>query len=269
MNAVPPAVVPFPVLLWNAVLGCSLIAAAPLRTAAAEPGKEAPAKKDSAKLSDSGERPREQIGEVLAQPVYRDEIGAGEGMRLHSELHRLFSAPVLRKYRQAHRAEIEPTEKEIEAATAYFDQEHQKRMEQEGPEFRARLKAVEKKLAVPGLTKEDQQKLETEKQVLESRLKPPGRFFARFVLSNWKFQRHLYDRYGGGRILWQQAGIEAFDATRQWLEAHEKKGDFKISDPALRSSFYEYWTTMKHPGGGPIDDKERIRAEFLEPEWAP
>jgi hypothetical protein len=36
----------------------------------------------------------------------------------------------------------------------------------------------------------------------------------------------------------------------------------------LRSTFYEYWTTMKH-GEFLTDDEERIRREFLEPEWMP
>jgi hypothetical protein len=78
----------------------------------------------------------------------------------------------------------------------------------------------------------------------------------------------LYVRYGGGRILWQQAGIEAFDAFRTWLDAREKQGDFKFTDRRLRSIYYEYWTTMNH-GAFLTDDKERIRREFLEPEWMP
>ena len=32
------------------------------------------------------------------------------------------------------------------------------------------------------------------------------------LLPHWKLQRHLFDHYGGGRLLWQQRGIEAFDA---------------------------------------------------------
>ena len=85
------------------------------------------------------------------------------------------------------------------------------------------------------------------------------------MLSNWKFQRHLYQTYGGGSILWQQAGIEAFDATRTWLETLERNGKFKITDPELRSTLYHYWTTQRH-GSFLTDDKQRIR-EFLEPEW--
>jgi hypothetical protein len=88
------------------------------------------------------------------------------------------------------------------------------------------------------------------------------------LLKGWKFQKHLYERYGGGRILWQQGGLEAFDAFHKWLQALEKEGKFRISDPKLRGLFYEYWTTMDH-GSFMTDDRERIRTEFLEPEWRP
>jgi hypothetical protein len=167
-----------------------------------------------------------------------------------------------------HKAEVEPTKAEIDAAAAVFDRDHQVRIKDEEPQMRERLTAVELELAKPGLTPERQKELERDRTVLQIQLKPPGRFFAQFVLDNWKFQRHLYDRYGGGRILWQQAGLEAFDATHKWLQAQEEAGQFKFTDPGLRASFYEYWTTMNH-GAFVIEDKERIRKEFLEPEWAP
>jgi hypothetical protein len=54
----------------------------------------------------------------------------------------------------------------------------------------------------------------------------------------------------------------------RWLKAHEENGDFKITDPKLRAVFYEYWTTMNH-GAFLTSDRERIRSEFLQPEWAP
>ena len=55
---------------------------------------------------------------------------------------------------------------------------------------------------------------------------------------------------------------------RKWLETLEENGDFKIDDPELRVTLYEYWTTHDH-GAFLTDDKERIRSEFLEPEWMP
>ena len=97
-------------------------------------------------------------------------------------------------------------------------------------------------------------------------LLPPGRDFAMFVLPHRKLQLHLYNNFGGGRLLWQQRGIEAFDAMHNWLKQNEREGKFKITDPKLREAFYSYWTQMDH---GPffIEGKKRIEDEFLHPEW--
>jgi hypothetical protein len=212
------------------------------------------------------ERQREQIGEVLGMPVYRDEIRTGQNVHLHAELHRLFSVPAIQAYRQTHEAEIAPTESEIAIATAYFDKKLRELIKGREVKLRGRLKAVEEKLASKELKEEDKQKLEIERRTLQSELKAPGRHIALFMLWNWKLQRHLYDEYGGGRILWQQAGLEAFDANRKWLESLEEAGKFKITDPTLRTAIYEYWTTQKH-GAFLTDDETRIRMGFLEPEW--
>lgn len=214
-----------------------------------------------------GERPatpeaeddkREPIGDVLGKPLYRDEIRSG--------FSRVYMA-LMQDYRQAHAAEIAPTEAEIEFAAAYFDKEHEKRIEGEAAEMREQLQAIEQQLQNDGLPEEERGKLEVQRRSLQGRLNPPGRLFAQFMLDHWKLQRHLYDHFGGGRILFQQAGLEAFDATRNWLEAEEKLGKFKIADPELRKSFYEYWTTHNH-GAFLMDDPERIRETFLEPPWS-
>lgn len=210
--------------------------------------------------------PRQQIGAVLGRPVYRDEIGTGEGLTLSGELHQVFSSPVLRQYREEHQAELTPTEAEISAAIAYFHKRHLERLKDTQADLKRQLATVEQKLAEDNLEPDAKRKLEIERETLQVQLTPPGRSFAMFVLDNWKLQRHLYDHFGGGRILWQQAGLEAFDAMHQWLNDQEKSGKFRIADPALRSAFYEYWTTTDH---GPFltADRERIRREFLEPPW--
>jgi hypothetical protein len=174
----------------------------------------------------------------------------------------------MQEYYKAHKDEIEPTKEELDAATVILDKRHRERIKDEEPELRGKLKLIEDKLGLDGLSPEEREKLERERLVIEAQLKPPGRMFAQFVLGHWKFQKYLYDNFGGGRILWQQAGQEAFDAHRKWLEHLEKQGKFKITDAELRATFYEYWTTRNH-GAFLTDDKERIRKEFLEPEWAP
>ena len=207
------------------------------------------------------EPPREQVGEVLGKPVYRDEVKAKGASRL-------FFAPLVAEYRREHQAEIEPTKDEIKAVGDFFQQKHAEEMKEKGPKMRARLAEVEQQLAGDDLDDKQRKKLEIEKTGLKARLRPPSEFFPVFILNNWKFQRHLYDHYGGGRILWQQAGLEAFDAMHKWLQDQERQGKFKVSDAKLRAELYHYWTTHNH-GAFLTADKERIRSEFLEPAWLP
>ena len=362
---------------------------------------------------------REQIGEIFGKAVFRDEINTGRNSRLQDEVFRLFLHPVTQRYYAAHKAEIEPTQAEIDMVAAFFQKNGFDGDDPEEPtevQLRLQLKevetqlvaeklserrrdhlelkkqwikrklddlptrgekiiasiqnllstlesivlaiemwAIDKKLATPNLTKDervelwvrlegiaehiskkklfelerDHVKLENERigqwldglpkdvekyisaiQNLLSALNKnfdkivfvvrkrridwlmaepnltkeerdslkdlkkfieieidPDRTFAVFVLAKWKFERHLYDEFGGGRVLWQQMGLQAFDANRRWFEAEEKNGNFKITDPKLRDAFYRYWTQSHDPYM--IEDEATIRKEFLEPEWAP
>ena len=106
------------------------------------------------------ERQREQIGEVLGKPVYRDEIRTGKNVYLQAELHRLFSVPAIQVYRQTHEAEIAPTESEIAIAAAHFYKKHRELIKGQEFKLREKIKAVEEKLASKELKEEEKQKLE-------------------------------------------------------------------------------------------------------------
>ena len=212
------------------------------------------------------DKPREQVGEVLGHPVYRDQLEAKDGVALSNALHNLFSRPVMLKYRDEHKEEMLPTEREVSTATAHFDGWHNERLKAQDHPLKDRLAKIEQELKKPDLAAEEKQKLEDERSLINGRLKPPGRRFAGWMVANWKLQRHLYKNYGGGRILWQQAGLEAFDAMHSWLKQREKEGDFSISDPALHDQFYAYWTTVDH-GSNLSADKRFVENEFLNPYW--
>lgn len=148
---------------------------------------------------------REQIGESLGKPVYRDQIRT-KGFTLRDELHRLFTEPASEKYRKEHEKEITPTKEEIASVAKHLNILHAKRLEEEGGDLQSELKELKKSLANKEFPEGKKEKLELRIAYLESRLNPPGEQLATFLLMNWKFQRHLYDKFGGGRILWQQAG---------------------------------------------------------------
>lgn len=212
---------------------------------------------------------QEKIGTVMGQTVYRDQIRTGKKINRRDELFRLFAQPVKENYIRDHRKELEPSEKEIAFAAAYFSKDEKIRQldRQEKTMIRQQLLTIEKQLNTKHLTTSETQELKSQQTELQASLAMPCRTFARFMLDHWKFQRHLYFNYGRGRILFQQAGIEAFDAMYQWLQDREKQGEFSIDDPKLHTLFYNYWTTQKH-GNFLTIKPERIQ-EFLKPKWVP
>ena len=98
------------------------------------------------------ESAREQIGAVLGQPVYRDQLTATAGVALSNELHNLFSHPVMQQYRAAHRQTLRPTEREVSTAAAHFDGWHTERLKAQDHPLKGRRAEVEHALAKPGLT---------------------------------------------------------------------------------------------------------------------
>jgi hypothetical protein len=128
-----------------------------------------------------------------------------------------------------------------------------------------KLRQIEQRLRELPEGSEERVALSIAKSNVETELRPRGRMMAERLLPAWKLQRHLYDHFGGGRILWQQFGVEAFDATRKWVENEERNGRLKFHDPHVRDAVYLYWT-VSH-GAFLTDDPKRIDEEFLNPRW--
>ncbi|MES2476903.1 MAG: hypothetical protein V4640_14060 [Verrucomicrobiota bacterium] len=57
----------------------------------------------------------------------------------------------------------------------------------------------------------------------------------------WKIHQALFKQYGG-RVIFQQAGVEPLDAYRDFLKDQQKKGAFRILDAAAEASFWKYFT---------------------------
>ena len=61
-------------------------------------------------------------------------------------------------------------------------------------------------------------------------------------VQRWKIFKALYEKYGG-RAHYQQAGVEPFDAVRDFLEAQQANGAFTILDKDYEDEFWHYWRT--------------------------
>jgi len=148
-------------------------------------------------------------------PVYRDQID--ESRDLYGQLQILFRMPFQKKYLEAHKNELEVKEWEIEYVVRYFEKKHNEDLKKKDSELNQRLaltkkqvEDIEAKLSNKDLSDSERETLEMKKNVWETMLKTPGKDFAKFLLSSWKYYRLLYDNYGGGRVIWEQEGLVAF-----------------------------------------------------------
>ena len=64
--------------------------------------------------------------------------------------------------------------------------------------------------------------------------------FATMAVRNWKRDAALYREYGG-RMIFQQFGLEPIDAWRKVLEKYEAEKAFVVTDPALKECVYAYF----------------------------
>ena len=220
----------------------------------------------------AAEQKREKIGEALGNPIYRDQID--ERGDLYAQFLNLFIMPFQKKYLEAHKDKLEVRDWEVDYVARYFEKKYNEDLKKKDPgllrhlaDTRQQLKEVQKKLTNKNLPAGDREGLEREKNFLETALKPPGKDFAKYLLSSWKFYRLIYDDFGGGRVIAEQGGPVPFDAMLKWLKQHEKQGDFSITDPKLHEAFYRYWKDNEKSRN--FLDKKLIQSEFLHPPWEP
>jgi len=235
---------------------------------------------------------RELIGEVLGKPVYRDEIRknerrsnngdatqyefpTGNRYKLKTEVCRLFLSPILNKYKEKHKKDIEPTAEELKLVAEHLKktiltEEDIKELDTDPlPDKEEYLAEIEKVLADPDVPEEEKKQAREAKTNIDKIIfEPFDQQMARVFYGTWKFQKHLYDQYGGGRILFQQFGLEAYDAMHRFIKEQEKQGHFKINDPELRKALYAYWTEQEG-SYALIEDPASIQEEFLTPFFLP
>ncbi len=177
-------------------------------------------------LAAGGTEPRREIGRVEGVPVYADQMGGVTQQARAEDARRLFMAPILQAWMRAHARAARPT-----------------------PAQRADIEAaIERYAACSGngyrLPEDPAQRV----MVVD------------MLAGNIALQRRLYGEFGGGRLLFQQAGVEAFDATRVMLERAEAEGRLSFRDPEARTSAYDYWT--RDHGAFMITEPAKIKDAF-------
>lgn len=151
---------------------------------------------------------RKQVGQVKGQAVYADQIVGKTAQEQAEAARNLFMKPVVQGWAKQHAAQFKLTPEE---STRLAD------------DIRAYAACSGSGYALP------------EDPAMRDRV-------LQGLGGNIKLQKALYDAFGGGRVLFQQGGVEAFDATRKLLEQKETGGEFSITDPQTRKLAYDYWT---------------------------
>ncbi len=149
---------------------------------------------------------------------------------------------------------IEPTEKELDTFVLKMEEmerQHQIKFEEDRKKLVAELKATT-------LSERERKDKESQLQTIESilkttremkeqtkgreeQLRPMKRQMAWQFVKRWKINKALYAKYGG-RVIFQQAGVEPLDAYRDFLKEKEKNGSFQILDKKYEASFWRYFT---------------------------
>jgi len=213
------------------------------------------------------------IGSVYGKPVTAEDVGLTAAVDVSrkfdsrdqpmwdqmARIQRSLGGPILERFVKDRK--LEATAEEIKAFNARMRQLNDRNVR----EWKAKLAEIEKQLAAADLPADDRTKLEKERKmygrVLEATQDKEDRKFdelARMFIVTWKTERELHRQYGG-RIIFQQAGLEALDGRRKLFEEAEKAGELKFDDAGVRHLFY-YYANMHHTI---TDDKQALEKPWF------
>jgi len=193
----------------------------------------------------------EATGTNVIAIILGKQITASEGSKLDG---RIFGA-LLEQYAKENK--IEPTEEELDAfvlKTEEKEKQHQIKMQtdrvklieelessslsdRDREQKASHLKTIENILKTTGEMKE-------KTKGMEEQMRPMKRQMAQQFVKSWKINKALYEHYGG-RVIFQQAGVEPLDAYRDFLKEQEKNGAFEILDKQYEAGFWRYFTNDK------------------------
>lgn len=149
---------------------------------------------------------------------------------------------------------IEPTQEELEA----FVQKTKEKEKQHQINLRADRERLIEELKSESLPDQEREQkashLKTIERILkrerdmdegtkgmDEKMRTVRLQMAQQFVKSWKINKALYEKYGG-RVIFQQAGVEPLDAYRDFLKEQEKEGAFRILDKSLEESFWHYFT---------------------------
>lgn len=175
----------------------------------------------------------------------------------------------------ARKNKIEPTEKELDdfvLKTKESERQQLIKFEEDRKKLAVALKATtlsererkdkESRLQTLESILKTTREMKERTKGMEEQLRPIERQNARRFVRSWKINKALYAKYGG-RVIFQQAGVEPLDAYRDFLRQQEKKGSFQILDKKYEAPFWRYFTNDAMHTFYPKEDG----AKFINTPW--
>ncbi len=178
------------------------------------------------------------------------------------------------KYAKEHN--IAPTDDELDT----FVRKTEELEKQEHARLERDRERLQKDLKSSSISDRDRKEKESELQSLESVREIYGRELngkaglneeqrrrerrqnAQEFVKPWKINKSLYEKYGG-RVIFQQFGVEPVDAYRDFLKEQEKNGAFRIIDKKYEAGFWRYFTNDAMHTFYPKEEG----AKFLKTPW--
>lgn len=173
---------------------------------------------------------------------------------------------------------IAVTDEEIETRSAHFNRmmeerkkENEKTRQDLLKELQAptitekREKAASEHLAALNSVRESDKKWDKSLQDLQEKdggkaWKEATRKIGEVEMKRWKTNKALYEQYGG-KVIFQQFGLEPIDAYGKLLKDNEAKKSFQILDSGLKKNFYHY-IEMQHS-----EMPEKMAKFYFEKPW--
>ena len=175
---------------------------------------------------------------------------------------------------------IKPIQDEIEAFVSFLKVQDSVQLDK----FQKERREILEKLKAPNLKEGEKNSLskqleifdtaiQQELEIKEENKKIPNydqiqekswRNIASITITEWKFNKALYEKYGG-RVIFQQAGLEPIDAYKQFLMAQRNKKTYEILDSSFIHVFggLEKYFEMEHTY---VEEKDAMDY-FLNPWW--
>ncbi len=242
--------------MFTAWIACGVLLVGPRVGATQEPVQRSG---QSSTKQESPERVR--IGSSLGADVYRDELSEPPSAQ---DILRLFISKPMNKFYQEHGSECELTDAEIQEAVEWEATEVETqggdtlvRWQQKTAELARTMpqRCAELRAAIddPTTPKELRTRCQQNLRLVQLELTHPHATEAYLFHQNTKYERYLYDKFGGGRIDFDMRGVVAIDARNKLVAVLEERGQFEITDPELRKLATLIWEHPAPPGGFPTD----------------